>query len=344
VSSQGHETAPLTPVLDITANPLAELADSFLDGTAKDDADRRAAVVQCLTDIREQMDSANAIWQSYAENPTQDDDQYTAVMWIGPQQSRDLHRLRLNLRELARQLSEVSGIAFHDTIGISPQTDIVDAYGQLMPDETGASRATSSIETIEKRRADIENTISRLSWRGYTIASATALLLSLFLTARAYSAQPGEDSPSAETADVLVSVNFELPDTDGVLHRLSDARGRWVLVNFWATWCAPCVTEIPIIQKFVRARADSLTAIGINFEEIDRRSLQTAIEELDIRYLVVQAGDAPILPFEPLKGLPSTFLVNPDGGLVFRHTGELSEQQLEDAFKTAVTDYSKAAE
>jgi len=138
VSSEGHETARLTPVLDITADPLTELVDSFLTPAGNDDADRRAAVVDCLANIRQQMDSASAIWQSYAENPTQDDDQYTAVMWIGPQRSRDLHRLRLNLRDLARQLSDVSGIAFHDTIGISPQADIVDAYSQLMPDETGA--------------------------------------------------------------------------------------------------------------------------------------------------------------------------------------------------------------
>jgi len=170
------------------------------------------------------------------------------------------------------------------------------------------------------------------------------LLATLFLSAKACSAQTGAESASAETAVIALSVDFELPDTAGVLHRLSDARGRWVLVNFWATWCAPCVTEIPVIQKFVQARADTLTAIGINFEEIDRRSLQTAVEQLDIEYLIVQAGEAPILPFEPLKGLPSTFLVNPDGSLVFRHTGELTEQQLKDAFSTAVGNYRKVAE
>lgn len=155
------------------------------------------------------------------------------------------------------------------------------------------------------------------------------------------------DGTTAETetaqqqpAETAVAVDFELPDSAGELKRLSDYRGQWVLVNFWATWCAPCVTEIPIIQRFVAARANTVTAIGINFEEIDRQALQLAIAELGIEYLVVQAGDAPILPFEPLKGLPSTFLITPEGALVYRYTGEMSEQQLSEAFATAESSYS----
>lgn len=143
------------------------------------------------------------------------------------------------------------------------------------------------------------------------------------------------------TVSVGNAVDFTLPDSDGQLHHLSDLRGRWVLVNFWATWCTPCVTEIPIIQQFVETHADSLVAIGINFEEIDSAMLQQAITDLEIRYLVVQAGESPILPFEPLKGLPSTFLVSPDGHLMYRHTGELSASQLDAAWQAARAVYVK---
>lgn len=142
-------------------------------------------------------------------------------------------------------------------------------------------------------------------------------------------------------ASIGAEADFTLADSDGRLHHLSDLRGRWVLVNFWATWCAPCVTEIPIIQQFVESHADSLAAIGINFEEINSATLQKAIAELEIRYLVVQAGDAPILPFEPLKGLPSTFLVSPDGHIMFRHTGELTQSQLSAAWQAARARYEK---
>lgn len=141
--------------------------------------------------------------------------------------------------------------------------------------------------------------------------------------------------------NVSADVDFELPDSEGRLHRLRDLRGQWVLVNFWATWCTPCVTEIPVIQKFVNTHANTLSAIGVNFEEIDRATLAEAIEHLEIEYLVVQAGDAPIVPFEPLKGLPSTFLVSPEGRLVYRHTGELSEQDLAAAWQAAKVEYGE---
>ncbi len=155
--------------------------------------------------------------------------------------------------------------------------------------------------------------------------------------------QSTAETSSPDAAEATGPVDFELPDSKGDLHKLSDLRGRWVLVNFWATWCTPCVTEIPIIQTFVDAHADTLSAVGINFEEIDRPTLQQAIEALDIRYLVVQAGEAPIVPFEPLKGLPSTFFVSPEGRLVYRHTGELSEPELTTAWQAAKAQYGEDA-
>lgn len=160
VSSLNQEPAPITPVLDISADALEALIGSLLQSTSA--TEQRSAVVECLEKIVQQMDQARDIWQSYADNPVQQDGQYTAVMWIGPERSRDLHRIRLSLRDLARRLSEVGGVAFHDTIGISPQVDVVDAYSQLLPDETGASRAADSIDTLDKRLADIRNAIARL--------------------------------------------------------------------------------------------------------------------------------------------------------------------------------------
>jgi|GEM_PF-2893692 len=159
----GHEAAPITPVLDTSTDLLQKLLASLPDDKNKAGSEQRSQVCDCLENIGKQMDEARSIWQSYAENPVQKDDQYTAVMWIGPQRSRELLRVHLRLRDLARKLSEAGGIAFHDTIGISTQVDIVDAYSQLLPDETGASRAADAIETIENRHADIRDAIARLN-------------------------------------------------------------------------------------------------------------------------------------------------------------------------------------
>ncbi len=139
---------------------------------------------------------------------------------------------------------------------------------------------------------------------------------------------------SPATADQ--SVDFELHDVDGKVHRLSDYRGQWVIVNFWATWCGPCVREIPILSEISRSSDPVETkVIGIDFEEIDDASLRFAIKKLSIDYLVLRIGSAPLVPFEPLKGLPSTFIVSPEGKIVFRHAGEINKQTLKDALQNA---------
>ena len=126
-------------------------------------------------------------------------------------------------------------------------------------------------------------------------------------------------------------VDFLLPDADGQVHRLSDHRGKWVVINFWATWCGPCMVEIPELMQFhERHKDDDAIVIGVNFEEIETPDLVKFIDEMGINYLVVRAGDTPVLPFEPLKGLPSTFFVDPHGEYVASHVGPVTGAAIED--------------
>ena len=126
-------------------------------------------------------------------------------------------------------------------------------------------------------------------------------------------------------------VDFSLPDADGQVHRLSDHRGKWVVINFWATWCGPCMVEIPELMQFhERHKDDDAIVIGVNFEEIEIPDLVKFVDEMGINYLVVRAGDKPVLPFEPLKGLPSTFFVDPNGEYVASHVGPVTGAAIED--------------
>jgi len=123
--------------------------------------------------------------------------------------------------------------------------------------------------------------------------------------------------------------NFELQDVNNQLHRLSDYQGQWVVVNFWATWCSPCIKEIPELKRFHRQyHKEGVTVIGINFEELSVEQLKQAIREFGIDYPVLRIGSVPLVPFEPLKGLPSTFVVSPEGRLVKSWLGPINEDVL----------------
>ena len=126
-------------------------------------------------------------------------------------------------------------------------------------------------------------------------------------------------------------VDFSLPDVAGRIHHLSDHRGKWVVVNFWATWCGPCMAEIPELVRFHERHKDrDAVVVGVNFEEIETPALAEFIARMRIDYPVVRAGDTPLLPFEPLKGLPSTFFVDPRGALAAGHVGPVTAEAIEE--------------
>jgi thiol-disulfide isomerase/thioredoxin len=152
------------------------------------------------------------------------------------------------------------------------------------------------------------------------------LVLLVSLGTGAYGAQGAgyiENSHDAPAA-------FELQDVKGQLHRLEDYRGKWVIVNFWATWCSPCIKEIPELKRFHQQHHEKdIVVIGINFEELTVEQLQQAIDEFDIDYPVLRIGSVPLVPFEPLKGLPSTFAVSPQGRLVKSWIGPVDGEVLQ---------------
>ncbi|MBK8534275.1 MAG: TlpA family protein disulfide reductase [Candidatus Competibacteraceae bacterium] len=122
-------------------------------------------------------------------------------------------------------------------------------------------------------------------------------------------------------------VNFTLPDLDDRPVQLADFRGRWVIVNFWASWCTPCLLEMPELQAFHQAYYTRAVVIGVNFEELSAREIRPFVARLGITFPIVLSGSQPIPGFE-IKGLPTTFFVSPTGQRVDTHLGTVNTAML----------------
>ncbi len=121
--------------------------------------------------------------------------------------------------------------------------------------------------------------------------------------------------------------NFTLPGVDGQPVRLADFHGRWVIVNFWATWCTPCLLEMPELQAFHDQHHERAIVVGVNFEDIAPSAIRAFVGRLAITFPIALSGGN-LLPGFELKGLPTTFLISPDGQLADTHLGTVNAAML----------------
>ncbi len=122
-------------------------------------------------------------------------------------------------------------------------------------------------------------------------------------------------------------------DIHGTKIDLHAYRGKWVVINYWATWCPPCLAEIPELILFHESHKNSdAVVLGFNMEETSVSALSRFAEENMMNYPVIpMRGDAPLIGDIP--GLPTTYMIDPEGRTVARKVGQVSMDMLENFIK-----------
>lgn len=116
---------------------------------------------------------------------------------------------------------------------------------------------------------------------------------------------------------------------DGKTFDLAAQKGKWVIVNFWATWCSPCIKEMPDISAFVAAHEKDVAAIGLAWEDTDKAEIEAFAKAHPTSYPLAQVDlDHPPADFDTPRGLPQTYLIAPDGRVAKAFTGPLTGDDL----------------
>lgn len=124
-------------------------------------------------------------------------------------------------------------------------------------------------------------------------------------------------------------VDFELEQLDGGTLAIADLRGQWVVLNYWATWCAPCRKEIPDLSE-LHARADNISVVGIAYEETEPEVFREFLAEFSPTYpnLLVDVYNPP-QPFGAPMALPTSILLDPAGIPVKTFVGPVTGAEIE---------------
>lgn len=130
-------------------------------------------------------------------------------------------------------------------------------------------------------------------------------------------------APSSKTHPALVIETF-----DGGRFDLSQHRDKWVVTNFWATWCAPCLKEIPDFNAFAKSR-DDVQFIGLAYEEIERADMEAFLKQHPIEYpFAILDVYNPPADFETPRGLPMTVVIAPGGKVAKTFLGPVTGADL----------------
>lgn len=224
-----------------------------------------------------------------------------------------------------------------------------DQLATLGPEDNWEPDIQRGLSLLDERRSEKLGVGRRWAWAGAMVAATFLLAMAIPLTRafaqRCLSACMSETSRVGQLLNLRVSgpitsgsliepqnrkpaPDFTLNDSTGAPVRLSDFRGRVVLLNFWATWCAPCIAEIPMLMELQRAHRDGRFAVlGAALDDDGWKAVKPYVESRKIDYRVVVADDGITDLFGGLQAVPTTLMIDKQGRVAVTHLGLLQKSE-----------------
>jgi len=150
---------------------------------------------------------------------------------------------------------------------------------------------------------------------------------------------------SARLTPFTIAPDFSLESLDGPTMRLSDFRGKAVLLNFWATWCGPCKIEMPWFVELQRQYGpQGFQIVGVAMDDASKQDIAKFAKDMGVNYPILigkeSVGDA----YGGVPGLPESFFIGRDGKIVDKIVGLEGKSEIESAIKKAINTHPAASQ
>ncbi len=168
--------------------------------------------------------------------------------------------------------------------------------------------------------------MSRTLW-----AAAASALVIFCLTGGCSRTRPAQQGSVKPAHQRKVAPDFTLRDAEGKSVRLSDFRGKVVLLDFWATWCPPCKMEIPWFVDLQRRDKDrGFVVLGVAMDDDGWDAVKPFLSQIGVNYRVVMGNDETFQLYGGVDALPTTFLIDREGRIAAVHVGLADRRDIED--------------
>lgn len=174
------------------------------------------------------------------------------------------------------------------------------------------------------------------------LALAAVAFISLYLFSVGAPHGHSDMVPQAQATEKskLAAPPFALPDINGKMVSLADYKGKWVFVNFWATWCGPCVYEMPMLVNLHNImKGKKFEMLAINMEDIEPAQVKKFVKDNKLPFTVLLDKDSKIGGYYAIQSLPTTYVISPGGEIVSRAVGmrEWDSEEVVQYFKGLVS-------